>query len=185
MDVNQILVICLDKIMVALDRVLQDLDPGHILLAVPAFQKLVAYELMASREVLEFNYMFTSTTGHTYVMNVQPHVVDVPSHHYIVRVPFWDFVVFLLNNYKDSNDAHVLQRIVVARFPQHQCCWYSNGKKKACPSQAIALESQRHKEYLFCHKHWPSVLKKECVSTVGRMCPPVETALDEWLDTIV
>lgn len=193
MDVNQMVVICLDKIMVAFDRVLQELDSGHSLLDVPAFQKLVAYELMASRELLEFNYMFTSTTGHSYVMDVcaatRTHVEDVvvdvqAQQHYIVRVPLLEFVVFLLSNYRSRNHEDFLQHIFM-RFPQHQCCWYSTCGKKACPSQAIALDSQRHKEYLFCHKHWSVVLKKDCVSSAGRMCPPAETRLDEWLDTIV
>jgi hypothetical protein len=103
----------------------------------------------------------------------------------IVRAPFLELVTLLLQNmaYKDSLPE--LTQIVVSHFAQHQCCWYSVCKKKACSLDG--LSSSVKEGYVFCRKHWSSVLKKELVVGNGRMCPPseLETVIDEWHDMIV
>lgn len=189
MDVNQTLVICLGKLMLALDRVLEGLDQSYKCLSTPAFHRLVAYELLASREMLDFNYIFLTQDGQTYMEKRQASSsVSTKKGFMVLRAPFLKVVTLLLENYtKEWRSPEYLRNLtqtIVSRYKQHHCCWYNVNKKKACPSEAMELDSQRSQGYVFCRKHWSPMLRKEEVEH-GTMCPPSETALDEWLETIV
>lgn len=190
MDVNQTLVISLGKLMVALDRVVKDLGKSVKCMSTDAYHRLVAYELMASREVLDFNYIFKTKDGDMYMETRQSSLVTQSSQKgfVILRVPFLKAVTLLMEEYTENwkNVVHLkkLRGILVSRYKQRQCCWYSVSKKKACPCDATELETQKHQGYVFCRKHWSPILRNEGIEE-GIMCPPSETTLDEWLEGIV
>lgn len=190
MDVNQTLVISLGKLMVALERIVRDLGETGSCLSTHAYHRLLAYELMASREVLDFNYIFKTKDGETY-MEMRLAAAPSPKKGFVIlRVPFLEAVTLVMEEYLGNphwkNVAYLtkLRGTLVSRYKQRQCCWYSVSKKKACPSDATELKSQKHQGYVFCHKHWSPVLRNEGVEE-GIMCPPSESRLDEWLEGIV
>lgn len=189
MDVEQTLVFRLGETMGALDRILLHLDESRKCLSKNSFHRLVAYELMACPEVLNYNDMVRSQDGRVYMQqNIAWTHAPVKKGYFVLRAPFLELVALLLRHYrKDWKNAAFygsMTGAIVSAFPQRQCCWYNVSKKKACACEAKSLETQKGQAYVFCLKHWSPVLRQETAEDTS-LCPPSEMNLDDWLQTIV
>lgn len=193
MNIEQPLVFRLGEIMTAFDRILGHVGRHCKCLSQVHFQRLLAYELMASPEILNYNDVVTTQHGHVYM---HQRAAVSPTHHpekmgyFVLRAPCLPLVVLLLDHYEPARGKNAtfykhMTETIVAHFPQQQCCWYNVSNKKACACQAMNLETQKQHAYVFCHKHWSLVLRHEEVDDTTPMYPPSETTLDEWLDMIV
>ena len=190
MDIEQSVVFRLVETIEALDGILEKLpeDGKGLARSTTSFHRLVAYELMATPQILDYNHLFKTTNGLVYMeQRVTCAQTSSEKGFFVLRAPLLPLVTLLLDHYHSHSTTDwkdTIIRAIVLRFPQHQCCWYNVNKKKACACEARHLETQKDQCYVFCHKHWSPVLRGEKVEETA-LCPPSEMNLDDWLQTIV
>lgn len=188
MDISQVVVISIEKAMAAVERILQ--QTGRLntnSLSTAEFQRLVAFELLASPELTHFNHALVTTTGQLYLeqRTSGAYFPASPSVEVVLRAPLMDATKIFLEAYgTPSWDPKLLASSIAQQWPQTRCCWYSFRAKKACNADAVHLSTQQQ-PYMFCHKHWSSVLRNDMGSDAGVILPPSETNLDDWLEAIV
>jgi hypothetical protein len=190
MDIGQTVVVSIEKAMAAVDRILQQTGPkGPNSLSTAEFRRLVAYELLASPELTQFNHALVTTTGQLFL---EQRASDAyfpfpasPSVEGVLRAPLLDATKIFLEAYGSSlwNVVH-LSGSIAQKWAQTSCCWYSFRSKKACNADAVHLSTQQQ-PYVFCRKHWSPVLRNDMGSDCGVIFPPSEANLDDWLEAIV
>lgn len=151
------------------------------------FHRLIAFELLASPEVTQFNHALVTTTGQLYLEQRDGSLYFASSERGqgIVRAPLLEAVRVFLEAYETNSwDPLHLARKLAQEHAQTRCCWYSFGKKKACPADAVQLSTQEQ-PYVFCRKHWSPILRNEIGVDHGLIVPPSEAKMDDWLQTIV
>lgn len=198
MDITQPVVFRMGETLVAFHNILRELDESSKCMSSKTFRRLVAYELLASPALLNYNYLFTTYGGAVYMEQrmLSRATIDRDSDgavakkgYLVLRAPLLGLVGLLLEHrvpeWQTREHVSMLIQRIVDEFPQHHCCWYNVRKKKACACDVKHLETQTHNAYRFCNKHWSPALREEYEEDVGMLCPPSEANLDEWLKTIV
>jgi len=192
MDVEQVVVFRPEGIMGLVDKTLRRLGEGRANVS-HSLCRLVAFELLFSPEMLEYNAVLKTTCGLYERRDVTPDVCQGGI--FILRAPLLALVTMLLNMMSDVSHSEMMCAIV-HQFPQETCCWYNVSKKKACACAAesdlfvrtsivdgvddVPIARQSHEWYLTCHKHWSPVLR-QAAGERSTMYPSSETNLDEWL----
>jgi hypothetical protein len=211
MDVSQALVFRMSHVIPAVDDVLRrwPLEDPTCLATREASIRLAAYELMARREVLDYNPVLTTTDGHMYVSMRPSHPwpgdasIAATNHNHnnnnknkngfpILRASPLAVVAAVMDG---NRQAHAIVGRLVACAPQRQCCWYSVDLQKACPAPAIAFPTDRPSPYVFCIKHWNPMLRQGRSAdgeergpgsgAAGAITPSSEQDTDDWLASIV
>lgn len=194
MDIQQTVTFSLPRMTTALNRILRDLAPEEKTLSTNAFRRLVAYELMASPEITDFNHALKTQSGSLYVEQRKAFDSANPPAStegcMVLRAPLLEVVdIFIKKKVDVENGSQpgLLAERIVAQHKQRLCCWFSVNKKKACPCDAVDLPTQaKQHAYVFCTKHWSPVMRKEGLrSENDAILPASETDLDEWMKAIV
>lgn len=186
MDIAQPVVFDVEETLAAFHDIVDDLsrNASHADLN----HRLVAYELSASRAILDKNRVFTTCDGAVYMAEPRPSVESDGSVGCVVlRAPLLGLVDILVENTRDGGAASLVTEIT-AQFPQRLCCWYSMAKQKACSGRVTTHVDMHEEPYVFCNKHGSAFLREEsCTSqnVLGRPPCETETVFDEWLRTIV
>ncbi len=189
MDLHQTVAISIKHAMSAVERILRQTDPtnANSLSTTAAFHRLLAFELLASPEVTQFNHALVTTSGQLYLEqrtsgNYFP--ASSPSVEGVLRAPLLGAAsIFIEMHGTPSWNALHLAALIAQRYPQTRCCFYSFRSKKACNADAVFM-STRQQPHVFCRKHWSSALRRDG-SDHSAILPPSEAHLDDWLRSIV
>ena len=193
MDIHQTVVLSVALAMKAFEGILRRLDSvERNSLSTATCRRLVAYELLASPEITQFNHLLVSASGQLYVeqqtAGAHPFSSLTSSTTTergcaIVRCPLLLAVDVFFAMYQTSSwDACHVAETLARRHLQTRCCWYSAVPKKACSADAVKLSSSN--AYVFCRKHWPLMLGN-CNGTFPDPIPSSEMRMDDWLQSIV
>ena len=193
MDIEQIVVFRPEEIVELVATILHKMDEDCNPLPTPSLLRLVAFELMASPEILKYNTVLNTTAG---VYTRQDIALECPQPGFVVfRAPLLSLVTMLLDHRMDQWTAANTTCTILTWFLQDKCCWYNANQKKACACEAVetqvsvetsddntVTDLQTHRSSMFCRKHWSPVLRQAKEEERSTMYPSSETNLDEWLE---